>query len=359
MNIPADKAQTDKKRAVSNTGPVRQSKDTSAFQLTDNRPEAIAQRKLQAVAHSSAQVQRMNTFQRVANAADKQTGATLQRYPLALDEVNDNDQNPGIYTDSKHDWMRMQYRDDLGADTFELLNPNGTPSGSFMIHEYEYDQYRFSMDGREISGAFPPHFMEELNGDAQIADDIEDPLRAYVGEYGVGFRPAKGVHATIEMSGMISCIGFILRSESAVFACHMVVTEGVPREEGPLKQQVNVLASKYEYYAGEMPEHCELLYDQSQYGTTPPHWLNWLLPDGIREVYRHPAREVKETVTGRMDDAPTVMWRGDPIQYARAHEENPEEDYSDYDDRSDYDDPQLDDEEIDRALYEHEKWSDF
>lgn len=347
MNTHADKTQQSRSQSVAGEKAQQRNDGEATFQFVDNRPETVTQKKLQEMTNYSPQAQRLNAFQELANTAlhdksihpiqKKSVGAfpytgpqhgieaqerrdssgdrnlTIQRYPVSLDELNDDDQNPGVYTDSKHDWMRMIFRGDLGRDTFELLHLNGAPSGSFMIYQREYDQYRFSMDGREISDRFPPHFMEELNGDARIADDIENPLKSYAGEYGVGFRPAEGVSATVEMSGMISCIGFILKSESAVFACHMVVTNGVPQKKGPMRDQVNALVARFEHFAGEAPEYCELLYDVSTYGGQPD-WLEWMKPDGV-DSYCNPAREVKETVVGHMDEQPTVMWRGDPLRY--------------------------------------------
>ena len=48
---------------------------------------------------------------------------------------------------------------------------------------------------------FKPHFMEEITGDARISD--EEELYSYVGEYGVGYRPAHRVSAELELSGLI------------------------------------------------------------------------------------------------------------------------------------------------------------
>jgi hypothetical protein len=243
-------------------------------------------------------------------AGGNDTGRTIQRYPMRLDE-----EGP-VFKDSKHSWMRMIYRDDLGDDTFELLQLDGEPSGSFMIYEREYDQYRFSSDGRDFDERFPPHFMEDITGDARIDDEGADdePLYSYVGEYGVGYRPALGMRARLEVSGLISCIGFVLESESAGFACHMVVTGQAPQNEAVLKGQVNALVAKFVRHAGERPDNCQLIYDRATYGA-PPAWLKWLEPDGVRTLVEVAHGDYRMNVVGRTEDVPTVMWRGDPIRY--------------------------------------------
>jgi hypothetical protein len=238
----------------------------------------------------------------------------IQRYPVYIDDLNGNDKNPGILTDSKHDWMRM-IKSNLGPDTFELLELDGRPSGSLMIWEREYDQYRFSPDGQSFDDAmFPPHFMEEITGDDKIADDIEEPLYSYVGEYGVGYRPAYHQHARIELSGLISCIGFVLESENAGFACHMVVTGREPQDEGVLKRQVNALVAKFTQHAGERPEVCHLMYDETTYNGRP-QWLAWMKPDGMETRIRPVHEDYRMGISGHEEDRPTIMWRGNPIRY--------------------------------------------
>jgi hypothetical protein len=268
----------------------------------------------QAVGRLSAQTAQHQPIQKKEN----NIGPTAQRFPIPLNqqENEQEDEQEEVLTDSKHSWMRMIFRGDLGQDTFELLRVNGQPSGSFMIHESAYDQYRFSSDGRDFDDRFPPHFMENITGDATINDEGADdePLYSYVGEYGVGYRPARRMSARLEVSGLISCIGFVLESESAGFACHMVVTGGVPQNEGVLKRQVNALVARFAQYAGEQPDNCQLLYDETTYHGRPG-WLSWMIPDGVRTIVEPAHGDYGLNITGRTDDVPTVMWRGDPIRY--------------------------------------------
>ena len=59
----------------------------------------------------------------------------------------------------------------------------------------------------------------------------------------------------------------------------MVVTDGTPKDQDVLKRQVNALVAKFTQHAGEKPELCQLLYDESTHRGRP-RWLSWMEPDG-------------------------------------------------------------------------------
>jgi hypothetical protein len=69
MNTHADKTQKNKSQAVSALDSQMQSGDASTFQFVDNRPEAIAQRKLQEIANNSPRAIQMRAFQNMANSS--------------------------------------------------------------------------------------------------------------------------------------------------------------------------------------------------------------------------------------------------------------------------------------------------
>ena len=67
MNTRADKTLENKSQTVANRLPKLQSKSESTFQFVDNRPEAIAQRKLQEAISNSPRVQQLKAYQEMAN----------------------------------------------------------------------------------------------------------------------------------------------------------------------------------------------------------------------------------------------------------------------------------------------------
>lgn len=67
MNTHADKTQENKSRAVANSLPKLQSNSESTFQFMDNRPETIAQLKLQEAINNSPRVKQLKAYQEMAN----------------------------------------------------------------------------------------------------------------------------------------------------------------------------------------------------------------------------------------------------------------------------------------------------
>jgi len=67
MNTHADKTLENKSQTVANRLPKLQSKSESTFQFVDNRPEVIAQRKLQEAISNSPRVQQLKAYHEMAN----------------------------------------------------------------------------------------------------------------------------------------------------------------------------------------------------------------------------------------------------------------------------------------------------
>ncbi|MCP5106306.1 MAG: hypothetical protein GY950_23165 [bacterium] len=67
MKINADKTQENKSEAAANRFVEKQSSDESAFRFVDNRPEAIAQRKLQERVDNSPRVKQLRAYRQMAD----------------------------------------------------------------------------------------------------------------------------------------------------------------------------------------------------------------------------------------------------------------------------------------------------
>ena len=82
MNIHADKTLENKRHSAANAISQKKSDAESTFQFIDNRPEAIAQMKLQGMANNSPQVSQQKVIQEIANnslqARRQPTGGVLQ-----------------------------------------------------------------------------------------------------------------------------------------------------------------------------------------------------------------------------------------------------------------------------------------
>jgi hypothetical protein len=71
MNTYADKKQENKSPSVTGGGAQGQREGVSDFQLADNRPEPVAQLKLQEMADNSPQTMQLKAFQNMANASQQ------------------------------------------------------------------------------------------------------------------------------------------------------------------------------------------------------------------------------------------------------------------------------------------------
>jgi hypothetical protein len=102
MNTHADKTQENKSQSVSNGESQMQSGGESTFQFIDNRPESVAQRKLQEMADNSPQVSQLRAFQDMANNSP-QAKQTAQLQVMAdnnsaqqLQHIQKKENNTGL-----------------------------------------------------------------------------------------------------------------------------------------------------------------------------------------------------------------------------------------------------------------------
>lgn len=79
MNTHADKTQENKSQSVANAVSHRQSTSESSFHFEDNRPEAIAQRKLQEMANNSPQAKQAVQLQSMADNYSAQEHQPIQK----------------------------------------------------------------------------------------------------------------------------------------------------------------------------------------------------------------------------------------------------------------------------------------
>lgn len=84
MHTQADKKEENKSQTVANAIAHKQSGSESTFQFVDNRPEAIAQRKLQEMANNSPQDQKAAQLQSIANNRSAQS---IQKQGLEEEEL--------------------------------------------------------------------------------------------------------------------------------------------------------------------------------------------------------------------------------------------------------------------------------
>lgn len=79
MNTYANNAQENKSQSIATAVSQKKSKNQATFQFVDNRPEAIAQRKLQEMAKNNPQAKHAAQFQAIANNYDREQQQPIQK----------------------------------------------------------------------------------------------------------------------------------------------------------------------------------------------------------------------------------------------------------------------------------------
>jgi hypothetical protein len=124
MNTHADKTQENKIQSVANTVAQKQSGGESTFQFVDNRPEAVAQRKLQEMANNNPRAMQLKAFQDMANAfGSKQQPIQRKLNFQSGAEYLDNSQN----TIDNVPFNRVQNKAKALYDVAELNFKNEKP----------------------------------------------------------------------------------------------------------------------------------------------------------------------------------------------------------------------------------------
>jgi hypothetical protein len=95
MNSHADKTQKDRHQTVANAVSQKQSGREPAFQFADNRPETVAQRKLQEMANNSPQVKQLRTTQEMADNSPQMGVVQRVCYSIADGDNETGNEDPG------------------------------------------------------------------------------------------------------------------------------------------------------------------------------------------------------------------------------------------------------------------------
>jgi len=105
MKTHADKTQENKSQSVANEDSQKQSGSESAFRFVDNRPEAVAQRKLQDIANNSLQAKKAAQLQAMADDHSAQ-----QQWPSRKKNSAEKAAKEGICAAKiRQNWIRMPH----------------------------------------------------------------------------------------------------------------------------------------------------------------------------------------------------------------------------------------------------------
>lgn len=124
MNTHADKKSENKSQAVANVLQKQQNDGSSTFQFEDNRPEAIAQRKLQEAINNSPSVQQLKAYQEMAdNRSSLQSNPNQNNNTGLPDSLKSGIENLSGYS---MDDVKVHYNSDKPDQLYAHAYTQGT-----------------------------------------------------------------------------------------------------------------------------------------------------------------------------------------------------------------------------------------
>ena len=281
MNIHADKTQENKNRSVANEFSQKQSDGVSTFQFVDNRPEAIAQRKLQEVANNSAQVRQLIAFQGMANNSLQEKQPTqLSRGGRITPIIQRNavkDEEGENYHDSNYPGVKMARQEGGYPYKYAILNP-GQYQGAIVVDD-DGDYYIPDGEG-EADYDRPFNLQDVVLDDPTTAANID---QINIGQPGSGVVAGQGGSVTLRTSGLNSCVAWLLYNENAGYMEHILVGDPTKVKRDGISAQIAQIQVQFAQSVGSAATDLHIHVDASHpaYANTWPMWFKELIPSGL------------------------------------------------------------------------------
>jgi hypothetical protein len=254
MNTHADKTQENKSQSVSAAGSQIQSSVESAFQFIDNRPEAIAQRKLQEMANNSPQVKQAAQLQAMADNHSAQHSHPVQR---KLKRVEGQKYS---HEDVERGNVKLQ---DEGGGKYRVMDTD------IVVFYDTEDDYYYTEDAEYNLTIVP------IGNDAQQQANVApalaiEPAYRNVGVSGRGVMNVT-TPTTLHVAGLNSCVGVLMIAPNAAFVSHILVGLPLLSSGDGVADHMRAVLAAFTENSGVAPTTIALYIDPSN-----PHY-------GIRE----------------------------------------------------------------------------
>lgn len=197
MHTHADKTNENKKQSVSNGDSQMQSGGQATFEFEDNRPEAVAQRKLQEIANNSPQVSQLKAFQNMANNIQSKQSIQLFSTPIIqrveADETGAyigytiGGDTPTFYFENGHFTQEHPKPDNIGwhpnkSDRHFIKNIKEESRNEYVENREVWDRNKKSKFGLEIESG--KHDAKEgegmmVEGDVHKDKDGKEKVRLH------------------------------------------------------------------------------------------------------------------------------------------------------------------------------------
>ena len=261
-------------------------------------------------------------LQRTAgNRAVSRFAATLQRFPeKAGNGFRDSDyKDVELAEVVKYKVYRITSETCMG--TLLYHDPDGDPPGYFLVSNPEAEP-----------SDMEPNYAKPF----KIASASAKPvvLTYYeAGESGKGVSdPAEDT--TLHTWGLITCVGWLLFSDSAAYMTHIVVGRPLETKPDGIRKQVDSLYAQFEAESGGKAKACVIIIGPNPaYLTEKPRegaltWMNELQPTGCKDFWIEKGQTSWDRVVeaSEKEQHNTKVWDGAPIKVIAADKDKSTED---------------------------------
>lgn len=227
MNMHAEKTQENKTPSAVSVVLQNQRDGQSAFQFFDNRPYAIAQRKLQAMMNQSPQAQRLAQLQASTNV--------IQRY---LDI-----QGGGVFDAGNEEQFRQQYSAEARREMLSVIQEEAGPRARFPSIEAALA----SPDVIMIGGAEHEYYAEFIESERTVVDGGAQRNAGDHASYAA--RPAAGFE-DLHLSGLMNCVAIVVetrdaRGVSGIAMAHFTTPRGIDAQSRQLTDHGNLVLNGF------------------------------------------------------------------------------------------------------------------
>lgn len=227
---------------------------------------------------------------------------TIQRRP-----IKDEDK---IYKDDKYTDVKLEQ---LNWKMYKIIN-EGAFKDQIVIYDVDMKEYYYPDEYEDADYERPFNISSVSNMVVQAP-----PPTKYesIGENGKGVGNV-AQNTTLETTGLITCIGWLLFNDKAAYLTHIVVLQ--PENvvaDGYIKSQVNELSSQFELQTGSKPTRILIKVDEGQPAYKKESvwmsaWMQELVPDGCQATWIKGEGDLTHVV--QPNAGARQEWSGAPIK---------------------------------------------
>ena len=198
MHSHADRTQENKSQSVANAVSQKQSGGEPTFQFEDNRPEAIAQRKLIEISNNSPQVKQLMSLQKMANNIPQSKQVVQRVIEVSGDRVYGAGEAEALKTTYPEEW----------SDILSSLNEFGHAPKT--VDEAVSDERHFTVTREEVPdygvlwNPVLQTVVTEVDGGGKTREAGDIPVLV--------LRPEENFEE-LKISGLIMCVGIVIEAK--------------------------------------------------------------------------------------------------------------------------------------------------